>query len=100
MTDENTGLFYNEFIDGTPLKKAIAESQITYANAFDKLILMENSFRKLQVFLHFPSDAFLLSKDKNRIILTDWSAIEFAPEITEDKWKEYDCSEFVRTLLS
>ena len=89
-----------EFIEGIPLKQAISEKKITHQEAFDKLVLMEKDFRKLKVFLRFPSDAFLFIKDECALAITDWSAIEFAPDITEKKWKEYDCSEFVNALLA
>ena len=64
-----------EFLDGTPLRKAMAENKIERESAISKLIELERKLSAVKTYLVLRDQNDFLLLESGRLVLTDWNAI-------------------------
>lgn len=64
-----------QFLDGTPLRKAMAENKIDRESAVSKLIDLERKLSAVKTYLILRDQNDFLLLESGRLVLTDWNAI-------------------------
>ena len=64
-----------EFLDGTPLRKAMAENKIERESAISKLIELERKLSAVKTYLILRDQNDFLLLESGHLVLTDWNAI-------------------------
>ena len=78
-----------EFLDGTPLRKAMAENKIERESAISRLIELERKLSAVKTYLVLRDQNDFLLLESGHLVLTDWNAIVDVPNASMESLNGY-----------
>lgn len=87
--ERNFRVVVYEFLDGTPLRKAMAENKIERESAISRLIELERKLSAVKTYLVLRDQNDFLLLESGHLVLTDWNAIVDVPNASKESLNGY-----------